>query len=88
MIVKTKLHLQFYKILKHVGARQVWALEWAWHLAGANLRCPKSQRLYGRLVILIKNIYTLWSRKRFLLYVSYFSTNLVYPFTLRETDMK
>jgi len=32
------------------------------------------------LVILIKNVYTLWSRKRFLLPVTYFPTNLVYPF--------
>jgi len=30
-----------------------------------------------RLVILIKNIYTLWGRKRFLLPVTYFPTNLV-----------
>jgi len=36
-----------------------------------------------RLVILIKNICTLWGRKRFLLPVTYFPTNLVYPFTLR-----
>jgi len=36
-----------------------------------------------RLVILIKNIYTLWGRKRFLLPVTYFPTNLEYPFTLR-----
>jgi len=35
-----------------------------------------------RLVILIKSVYTLWGRKRFLLPVTYFSTNLVYPFTL------
>jgi len=40
-----------------------------------------------RLVILIKNIYTLWGRKRFLLPVTYFSTNLVYPFTLRVTGI-
>jgi len=40
-----------------------------------------------RLVILIKNIYTLWGRKRFLLPVTYFPTNLVYPFTLRVTDI-
>jgi len=40
-----------------------------------------------RLVILIKNINTLWGRKRFLLPVTYFSTNLVYPFTLRETGI-
>jgi len=32
-----------------------------------------------RLVILIKNIYTLWGRKRFLLPVTYFPTNLVTP---------
>jgi len=38
-----------------------------------------------RLVILIKNIYTLWGRNRFLLPVTYFPTNLVYPFTLRVT---
>jgi len=36
-----------------------------------------------RLVILIGNIYTLWGRKRFLLPVIYFPTNLVYPFTIR-----
>jgi len=41
-----------------------------------------------RLVILIKNIYTLWGRKRFLPPVTYFSTNLVYPFTLRVTGIK
>jgi len=40
-----------------------------------------------RLVILIKNIYTLWGRKRFLLPVAYFPTNLVYPFTLRVTGI-
>jgi len=34
-----------------------------------------------RLVILIKNIYTLWSRKRFLLPVTYFPTNLVYVYS-------
>jgi len=43
-----------------------------------------------RLLILIKNIYmyvyTLWSRKRFLLPVTCFPTNLVYPFTLRAKD--
>jgi len=38
-----------------------------------------------RLVILIKNIYTLWGRNRFLLPVTYFPTNLVYPFTVRVT---
>jgi len=41
-----------------------------------------------RLVILIKDIYTLWGRKRFLLPVTYFPTNLVYPFTLRVTGIK
>jgi len=41
-----------------------------------------------RLVILvIKNIYTLWGRKRFLLPVTYFPTNTVYPFSLRLTGM-
>jgi len=40
-----------------------------------------------RLVILIKNTYTLWGRKRFLLPVTYFPTNLVYPFTLRVTGI-
>jgi len=40
-----------------------------------------------RLMILIKNIFTLWGRKRFLLPVTYFPTNLVYPFTLRVTGM-
>jgi len=40
-----------------------------------------------RLVILIKNIYTLWDRNRFLLPVTYFPTNLVYPFTLRVTGI-
>jgi len=35
-----------------------------------------------RLVILNKNIYILWGRKRFLLPVTYFPANLVYPFTL------
>jgi len=40
-----------------------------------------------RLLILIKNIYTLWGRKRFLLPVTYFPTNLVYPFTLRVTGI-
>jgi len=29
----------------------------------------------------------LYSRKRFLLPVTYFSTNVVYPFTLRVTDI-
>jgi len=29
----------------------------------------------------------LWGRKRFLLHVTYFPTNLVYPFTLRVTGI-
>jgi len=40
-----------------------------------------------RLVILIKNIYTLWCRKCFLLPVTYFLTIRVYPFTLRVTGI-
>jgi len=40
-----------------------------------------------QLVILIKNIYTLWGRKPFLLPVTYFPTSLVYPFTLRVTGI-
>jgi len=58
-----------------------------------NLALPKSQRSYRQkdmirstpLVILIKNVYTLWGRKRFLLPVTYYPTNQVYPFTLRVT---
>jgi len=38
--------------------------------------------------ILIKNIYTLWGRIRFLMPVTYFPTDLVYPFTLRVTGIK
>jgi len=41
-----------------------------------------------RLVILIKNVYTLWGRKSYLLPFTYFPTNLVYPFTLRVTGIK
>jgi len=41
-----------------------------------------------RLVILIKNIYTLCGRKRYLLPVAYFPTNLVYPLTLQVTGIK
>jgi len=37
--------------------------------------------------LVIKNIYTLWDRKRFLLPVTYFPTKLVYPFTLRLTEI-
>jgi len=40
-----------------------------------------------RLVILIKNIYTLLGWKRLLLPVTYFPTNLVYPFTLWVTGI-
>jgi len=40
-----------------------------------------------RLVIVIKNIYTLWGRARFLSPVTYFPTNLVYFFTLRVTGI-
>jgi len=40
-----------------------------------------------RLVILIKNLYTLWGRKRFLRPVTYLPTNLVYPFTLQVTGI-
>jgi len=40
-----------------------------------------------RLVILIKNVYTLWGLKRFLLPATYFPSNLVYPFTLRVTGI-
>jgi len=36
-----------------------------------------------RVFILIKNIYTVYSGKRFFPPVTYFSTNLVYPFTLQ-----
>jgi len=32
-------------------------------------------------------IYSLWGRKHFLLPVTYFPTNLVYPFTLRVTGI-
>jgi len=58
----------------------------------------RSRRSYGRrtdghdyinsAIKLIKNIYTSYSRKRFLLPVAYFSTNLVYPFTQRVTGIK
>jgi len=41
-----------------------------------------------RLLILIKNMYTLYSRKRFLLPLTYFSTNVAHPFTLRVTGIK
>jgi len=42
-----------------------------------------------RLVILFKNIYTLWGRKRFLLPVTYFPTNLVSskPINLDEESL-
>jgi len=38
-----------------------------------------------RLVILFRNTWTLWGRKRFLLHATYFSPNSIYPFTLRVT---
>jgi len=38
-----------------------------------------------QLVIPIKNIYTLWGQKRFLLPFTYFPTNLEHTFTLRVT---
>jgi len=41
-----------------------------------------------RLVILIKSIHILWGRKRFFIPVTYFPTNLVYPFILRVTGIK
>jgi len=37
--------------------------------------------------MLAKKIYTLWGRNRFLLPVTYFPTNLVYPFNLRVTGV-
>jgi len=40
-----------------------------------------------RLVILVKNTCTLWGRKRFLLPVTYISTNLVKLFALRVTGV-
>jgi len=40
------------------------------------------------LLILIKTIYTLYSRKRFFVPVTYFSTNLFYAFTLRVTGIR
>jgi len=40
-----------------------------------------------RLVILIKNIYILWGRIRFLQPVTYLPPNIVYPFTLRVTGI-
>jgi len=40
-----------------------------------------------RLVILIKNIYTLWGRQRFLLPLTSYPTNQVFPFTLRVTSI-
>jgi len=35
----------------------------------------------------IKNIHTLWCRKSFLLRDTYFPTNLLYSFALRETGI-
>jgi len=40
-----------------------------------------------QIVILIQNLYTLWGRKRFLLPVTYFLTNLVFPLTIRVTGI-
>jgi len=40
-----------------------------------------------RLVILIINRYTLWGQKRFFLPVTYFPTNIVYPFILWVTGI-
>jgi len=37
-----------------------------------------------QLVTLIKNIYTLWGRKRFILPVTYFPANLVYLYSMRN----
>jgi len=53
----------------------------------------RSQRSYEQIrsdwpVILIKNIYTLWGLKSFLLPATYFSSNTIYHFTLRETGKK
>jgi len=47
----------------------------------------KDMAISTRLVILIKNISTLWGPKRSLLPATYFSTNLVYPFCLRVTGI-
>jgi len=41
-----------------------------------------------RLVMLFKNIYSLWGRKCFLLPPTYFSTNIGYPFSVRVTGIK
>jgi len=46
-----------------------------------------SETLPSACYILSDNIYTLWGRKRFLLPVTYFPTNLVYLFTLRVTSI-
>jgi len=37
---------------------------------------------------MLKNINTLYGRKRFLLPVTYFSMNLLYPFTLQLTTLR
>jgi len=55
---------------------------WLWGVCVMASEVPTT-----RLVILIKNIYALWDRKRFLLPVTYFPTNLVYPFTLLVTGI-
>jgi len=70
------------------------ALEWAWHAALIVSEISAFIRTDGqtdmarsiRLVVQIKYIYTLWGRKLFLLPVTYFMTNLVYPFTLRVME--
>jgi len=40
-----------------------------------------------RLVILIKNLYTVWGRNRFHLLITYFLTNIEYPFNVRGTGI-
>jgi len=56
-----------------------------WHASFKRLALSPSSELeiHGFASILIKNIYILYGRKHFLLPAIYFSTNLVYPFTLR-----
>jgi len=91
MITK-KWSKNFYSSIKTVGVTVLGGL-WACRPAETN-----KSKLSGfcsfrdlsahttRLVILIENMYTLWGRKRFLLLVTYFPTNLVYPFTLLYAD--
>jgi len=47
-----------------------------------------TQLVILRIYMILQNIYTLWGRKRFLLPVTYFPTNLVYQFSLRVTGIK